>query len=227
MEFNYQLSRDGYIILEAGSARFLLDTGNPISFGQGLSAIPGTVSTPDESVGGLTTQWLSEKLHCHIDGVVGSETLRNVTLQVDPINQKATFSDQLISKGESVEIGDIGNVPLLSAEIAGVSIPSIFDTGAPLAYAPSFVFEGRTPIASEQDFYPLYGYFQTDVYELPVRLGAVEETIRLGKLPEGIQQIHEANGFPAIVGLGFLKNRKIAIGHRERLISFESVEAEQ
>jgi len=219
--FNYTLSKDGYIIIHNGAARLLLDTGAPFSFGEKLAGIPSVTGSPAKDVAGFTAQKLSKAMDCHVDGVIGAETLRTQTLHIDPSAQKLVFLNTKIKPEHGVHIHDKMNVPVINVEFDGHGMPTIFDTGAPLGYVPRSMTEGHEPIGIFDDFYPLCGAFRTEVFDITVRIGNREDVVSFGVLPKEIENIHSNNGCPTIIGLGLLKNHKITLGLREGLMKLE------
>jgi hypothetical protein len=169
---NYILTQDGYMLIPNGEAMLLLDTGAPTSFGNGLEGVPGVAAEPPEEIAeGLTIPWLVEHIHHPFDGLIGAEVLLSHTLTIDPVDRTIELSNQQINDGDGVPIRDMMNVPLFDGVIRGQPLPVIFDTGAPLGFATRELVEGLTPVDRIAEFYPLFGPFQTDVYELPLEIG--------------------------------------------------------
>jgi len=202
----------------------LLDTGAPFSFGEKLAGIPGVTSAVALDVAGFTAQKLSSAMGHHVDGVIGADTLRTQTIHINPASQTVTFSDEKIEPDQGIRILDKMNVPVVDVQFNGQTIPTIFDTGAPLGYVPKAMTEGRDPVGTFDDFYPLCGTFQTDIFEISVNIGEWTDIIPFGVLPEAIEQIHIQQGFPTIIGLGLLKSFSISLGHREGLMKLVPLE---
>ena len=99
----------------------------------------------------------------------------------------------------------------------------IFDTGAPLGFVMSDLVEGLQPVDRIKDFYPTYGPFDSDVFELPLDIGNERQVIRFGTFPDEIEQMHQQAGAPAIVGLALLEHYRISVGHRDRFLRLESI----
>jgi hypothetical protein len=220
----YELTRDGYLLIPNGEGVLLVDTGAPISFGRGFVGVPGVSPHPPESLAeGLTVEWLVEHIHHPFDGLVGAELLRERTLVIDPANGTLDLTQAIISSDKGVPIRHLKNVPIFDGKIAGQASPIIFDTGAPLGFVPGNMVGGLTPIDRISEFYPMFGLFETDVYELPLEIGDEQQVLRFGTFPEKIEQMHVQAGMPVLVGLGLLEHYRISVGLRERRLLLEPI----
>lgn len=196
-----------------------MDTGCPISFGRGLGGVPGVTTTPPDSMGELTVEWLSEEMRHHIDGVIGAEILKTQTLTIDPVQKLVGICDEPAQSGEGVPIRDLQNVPIVDVNFFGQPIPTIFDTGAWLGYVPRSMTSGLTPVRATQDFYPLYGKFRSDVYEIAIRIGDWETELDFGVLPPVIEHLHQQRGMTTIIGLGLLNTFGIALSLKKAMMT--------
>ncbi|MFC1720050.1 hypothetical protein ACFL00_02800 [Pseudomonadota bacterium] len=182
-----------------------------MSFGQGLEGVPGVTLNPAATIKTFTPEGLSEEMEHHVDGVIGAEILRTQTLTIDPTEYTVSIVEFSTLSGLGVPLRDQLNVPIVDVEFYGQTIPTIFDTGAWLGYVPRAITEGLQPVRTAQDFYPLYGKFRCDVYEIPIRIGNWNTVLDFGVLPYVIEQAHHEQGFTTIVGLGLLNEYKISI----------------
>jgi hypothetical protein len=222
----YELTRDGYLMIPNGEGVLLVDTGAPISFGRGFIGVPGVPPHPPESLAeGLTIEWLVEHIHHPFDGLVGAEVLRERTLVIDPTNGTLDLTQTIISSDGGVPIRHLQNVPIFDGKIASQVSPVIFDTGAPLGFVPVNMVRGLTPIDRISEFYPMFGPFETDVYELPLEIGDEQQVLRFGTFPEKIEQMHAQAGMPVLIGLGLLKHYRISVGLREQRLMLEPIES--
>lgn len=220
----YILTDDGYLLIPNDGRMLLVDTGAPQSFGHGLRGVPGVPANPPESMMGLLTiDWLVEHVHHEFHGLIGAEVLRERTLVIDPRDRSVELRRSIIDAGTGVPVRDLMNVPIVDGEVAGVPVEIIFDTGAPLGFVPAGMVEGLEPVDRIAEFYPTMGPFETDVYELPLRIGDARQTLRFGVLPEAAAQLHSMAGLQVLVGLELLKRHRVSIGLRERRFFLEPV----
>lgn len=201
----------------------LVDTGAPLSFGKGLVGIPGVPADPPESITeGLTIDWLVKHVRHEFHGLIGAEVLRERTLLIDPVKRTIELSCNLIPENAGVPIRDLMNVPIFDGSIAGQPVEVIFDTGAPLGFVPSKLVTGLRPVDRVTEFYPLFGPFETDVFELPLRIGDECAVLRFGILPDQVEQMHTQASLPVLIGLGLLETYSISVGLREQRLLLEA-----
>ena len=170
---------------------------------------------------GLTIPWLAEHIHPPFDGLIGAEVLLSNTLTIDPVNRTIELSNQRISDGDGVPIRDMMNVPVFDGVIRGQPLPVIFDTGAPLGFATRELVDGLLPVDRIAEFYPLFGSFQTDVYELPLEIGRDRQVLRFGTFPDQLAQKHAQAGASVLIGLELLDHYRISVGLREQRLRLE------
>jgi hypothetical protein len=203
----------------------LLDTGAPTSFGKGLAGVPGVPEDPPEAMlEGLTIDWLVDHVRHGFHGLVGAEVLRERTLVIDPVERTVELTTEIIDRDAGVPVRDLLNVPIFDGEVAGRPAEVIFDTGAPLGFVPAELVAGLQPVDRIAEFYPLFGPFETDVFELPLQIGDELPTLRFGVLPGQVEQMHAVAQLPVLVGLGLLERYRISVGLREKRLRLEPIE---
>jgi len=149
--------------------------------------------------------------------------LRERTLIIDPAQRTVEFSRSLVEAGKGVPIRHVSNVPVFDGVIAGQASPVIFDTGAPLGFVAEEMTRGLAPVDRIAEFYPLFGPFETDVFELPLEIGEERQVLRFGTFPDEIEQMHAQASMPVLVGLGLLDHYRISVGLREKRLLLESI----
>jgi len=212
------------MMIPNGEATLLLDTGSPFSFGQGLERIPGVAEAPPEELAeGLTIPWLVEHIHHRFDGLIGAEVLQARTLTIDPVDRTVELSSERIGNTDGVPVRDLMNVPIFDGVIGGQPLPVMFDTGAPLGFATSELVRDLAPVDRIAEFYPLFGPFETDVYELPLEIGNDRRVLRFGTFPDQIAQMHALTEAPVLIGLALLDHYRVSIGLREQRLKLEAI----
>ena len=221
---NYTLTHTGYLLIPNGEHMLLLDTGAPTSFGKGLKGVPGVPDDPPEAMlEGLTIDWLVDHVRHGFHGLVGAEVLRERTLIIDPHERTAELTTDIIDRNAGMPVRHLMNVPIFDGAVAGKPAEIIFDTGAPLGFVPAELVAGLQPVDRIAEFYPLFGPFETDVFELPLQIGDECPTLRFGVLPDQVAQMHAAAQLPVLIGLGLLERYRISIGLREKRLRLEPV----
>lgn len=215
----YSQVGDGYLILHHEGHKLLLDTGAPFSFGSGLSGIPGVSGSPPPGLSnGLSIGWLVDHVGHTFDGLIGAEVLAHQTLTIDPDIEAVTFSDRVQSSRNAgaVSLKSASNVPLLEAMVDGHKETVIFDTGACIGFVPERFVTSFDPVREQDEFYPLFGPFRTEVYRLRFSTGSIQVWLEFGVFPPEIEELHAQAGMSVLVGLELLRTYRITLGHREQ-----------
>ena len=79
------------------------------------------------------------------------------------------------------------DVPTAEVRIGARHGIAFLDTGARLSYMDPAAVTGR-PVGREKDFLPMFGEFETDVYEAEIELAGLQLRARFGLLPTPLQQ---------------------------------------
>lgn len=182
----------------------LLDTGIPASI-----AAPAIVS---------------EQLGIQVRRLIGNADLAKQPFRVDWPRRRITFGASPSALAERIPLTMSNlDVPLIDVEVGGEQVSAVFDTGAPLAYAPPRAVRNLAPVREVCDFLPMFGTFTTQVFALPVCVGSRSYRIECGVLPDLLQL---ALGLLApdgwIVGTALLKDRVTVIDLVRGALWFES-----
>ena len=107
-------------------------------------------------------------------------------------------------------------VPFVNCQIHGSDQQAFIDTGAKLSYIKEELSNGLLPIGNETDFYPGLGEFETQVYEVPFRLGVVEIQMRCGILPKLLETTLLVTGKSAIIGSELYQKQIVCLAFPEK-----------
>jgi hypothetical protein len=89
------------------------------------------------------------------------------------------------------------------------------DTGAQLSYLDSAAELDRLPSAGQaQDFYPGFGEFATETWQVPMTVAGAEYTIRCGVLPALLSTALSLFGTDGILGNELLEGRTVVYAPR-------------
>ena len=92
-------------------------------------------------------------------------------------------------------------VPTLTLNMSGEEQTWFFDTGAVISYSAKHSDSWGDPIDSFEDFYPGFGKFSTDVFDVEIRLMGKSQTIKCGVLPVLLGMSLAMGGCSGILGL--------------------------
>jgi hypothetical protein len=205
--------RDGHLFVKIERSLWLLDTGAPTSFGNtGSITIAGKQFAIVESYMGLSSETLSEFVGVPCIGLLGADVLGHFDHVFDCTNEKLTVSSgELTHSGQTLQLSEFGGIPILTARISDSEYRMFFDTGAQISYFQDDALTDFPAGESITDFYPGFGRFQTETYQVDISLGGVDFTIRCGSLPGLLGMTLEMADTQGIIGNQIMSNRVVGI----------------
>lgn len=212
--------RDGHLFVEVGGDLWLLDTGAPTSFGTSKSMVFADESFALESgYMSLTAASLSEFVGVRCAGLIGGDILGRFDHLFDIDRGELTVSkSELSHAGASVPTDEFMGIPIVTARIAGRDYRMFFDTGAQVSYWQDDSLGGFPPAGRVDDFYPGFGAFSSETYEVPISLGGLSFGLRCGTLPGLLGMTLIMGGTQGIVGNAILRGRVVGYFPRRRLL---------
>lgn len=188
----YQLdSRNGHPVANIDGKQVLVDTGSTFSVGDRneleIAGQKFSLGTKKK----ITTQVLSGWMHRPIDALLGSDVLSTFVMIVDWSGNQITFAPQGEKLPNATELRAqwlLGS-PVLEFEFAGRATKGLLSTDAKLCYMPRSAVGKLTPVHRMQDFHPLTGIFETDVYKLKLEIAGRSFDAHCGVLPEALADL--------------------------------------
>lgn len=206
---------DGHPFIVLDDRLALIDTGSPFSIGRGRDVTvlgrEWNPSTASEHV----IDTASESLGHEVEWLFGSDFLNVYRVLLDDIGRVAILSTEPIELENSCEIrlAFVMGVPLIEIHVEGAPVRAILDTGAAISYAPPSATEGRTSIRTVSDFYPMFGTFETGVWEVEAEVCGEPLRLDVGALPDMLQMMLGMISEGWIVGREFFAGRKVLIDY--------------
>lgn len=159
---------DGHIVVSRGGSLSIIDTGTPFS-----------LSAPT---------MVSEQLGRPIAELIGCEALDGWVLEIDWNAQRLSWTQSRPEPGDSISLvmSPLG-VPLIDVGGPDGMVRGVFDTGAPISYAPNAVAERYDAVGERDDFFPALGDFSTAIYRVPMTIGTTPLELECGVLPPLLQ----------------------------------------
>jgi hypothetical protein len=210
------------LFIDVDGEQWLLDTGAPTSFGASRDLkIAGEQFSLDESYLGLTAATLSQFVGAPCVGLLGADVLDCFDSIIDTAAGSLVVSTgELSHDGQPVSLDDFMGIPIVTARIGDRECRMFFDTGAQISY---FQDESLTefPFAGKlTDFYPGFGQFEVDTYDVPISIGGVCFQVRCGTLPGLLGMTLMMADAEGIVGNSILTGRRVGYFPRRRAIFF-------
>lgn len=203
MQIPFEVS-EGHIVLRLGELRAVMDTGSPLSIGESPFDLGDRRCRPRADFMGARVADLSRMAGFPFDLLLGMDAMRGYDARIRWAERLVEFGEQLPAAGRELPLGDFQGIPLIGLEVDGRRVRALLDTGAQLSYLSPMAVRGRSPAGRRGDFFPTIGRFQTDVYEVPVRVADVGRALSFGVLPEELRReldpFLRAAGAEAVVG---------------------------
>ena len=210
--------RDGHFFVLLGDELWLLDTGAPVSFGRSSHlTIAGEEFNVGSSYLGLSPEALSGFIGTECFGLLGANILGQFDHIFDAISSKLIISTTILShRGRIVRLDGFMGIPILIAQICGRDFRTFLDTGAQFSYFQDELLTSFRPAGIVNDFYPGFGQFQVDTYEVPVSISEIAFTLRCGMLPDILATTLGMARAEGLIGNEILLNRIVGYFPRRK-----------
>ena len=218
----YSLSlQNGHIYLKLDAGYWLFDTGAPNSFGSEPSiAIEGVDIGISSSYMGMDLSTLQQSLGIECKGLLGADVLSEFDFLLDLQDEVAIISKgQIQHDGIDTTMEEFMGIPIVSVIIEEQPFNMFFDTGAQISYLQDDLLETFPEVGTFRDFYPGFGEFDTDTYQVGLAIEGLDFSLKCGKLPLLLGMTLAMGETHGIVGNEILRTRKIGYFPRRGLIT--------
>lgn len=191
--------------------KYLIDTGSPSSFVRdGIVTLGACEFKVGESLVTLDAETLSKSVKSPVEGLLGTDILNAFYMVFDLSEGSMLVSDEELSfAGSVLKIRLFMGIPIISVNVCEQMIDCFFDTGAPVSYCQLEAVAKHESIGVYEDFYPMFGTFQTELYQVEFSIGNEAFALKTGKLPELLAMALMLGSADGIVGNELLLNRKV------------------
>ncbi len=214
------IHRSGHLIASLRNGDWLLDTGSPISFGrESTIELDGERFAIGADYFGLNALALSELVGEPLAGLIGTDVLGKLDLQIDVGAESLTASQQPIEMdGMSVDLEEFMGVSIVRVQSAEGEHRMFFDTGAQISYYQNDSLQSFKAAGSVRDFFPGMGEFDTETHIVPFSIGPLAFEFRCGRLPDLLGLTLMMAGVEGIVGNEICVGRKVGYLPRRELL---------
>ena len=119
-----------------------------------------------------------------------------------------------------MEIEFLMGIPVIELEINGNPHKFFLDTGASVSYIKEDLVAGKVSIGKKEDFYPIFGTFETESYEVKASLGGMEFNSEMCVLPKMLKVLL-MDGIDGILGADDLENFTAYMGFKSNIYMFQ------
>jgi hypothetical protein len=193
---------NGHILFDFNNQSILLDTGSPISMGEGKFKLAGLSYELQNDYMGIDNKVISKYLDEDFDVLLGMDILQKYDLKVDPIQKRIEIANNIPVKAgiPSLKIQQIMSIPVIYIEIDSIAHKLVFDTGAQLSYIKSDFIGDSESVGILEDFYPGIGEFETDIFLKEISLFDENLSFEFGVLPDELEILLQLIGVNGIIG---------------------------
>ena len=221
MKYNIELI-DNHVVFVENDLRLLLDTGSPISISNHSTvSVFGETINPHKNIMGQTSiDDINQSIeNANVDALIGADVLHKISFSIS-LSNKLLELNPVINNNEydSFPLSNLMGIPIIFAIINGKEIKFFFDTGAKISYLNSNFVQAQNIIKVEQDFYPGFGDFETNIYQLPLELFNQIKKFEFGVLPESLELSLSMGGTHGIIGNNILINFDFVIDNLQNNI---------
>lgn len=234
---------NGLPLIETSRGYLLVDTGSPFTILSDREVLPSIFSflkfikRSENDVKQLNkedSQSILDEINKHlhpyrIDGLIGTDLLKDVDIRIDPVSELFYFSDNpagrdIKYKGTMLDIHIKYGIPVIKFQYHGREEEAFFDTGASLSYIDKELVKNLIPERRNvQDFYPFLGEFTTELYRFNIQIAGNEITISSGILPDLLRFSLNQTGINSILGSELIKNFSIYLSIKNRFIIINKI----
>ncbi len=212
----------GHSIIKSGENIILIDTGAPstIHTSNSLTFCSETYSSSTNYMG-LTVLEISELLGTKITTLLGTDILSEYKILFDYKNEIIEFNKQeIVFEGTEIEISIFLGIPIIELSIDHHQLRFFLDTGAKLSYLSDSITNKYKSIGTTEDFYPGFGNFETECFEIPTSCGDKNFIVKYGKLPTLLQRTLELGKTDGIIGFDFFNNFKVVLDLKNKKLKY-------
>ncbi len=226
MIHTYKYERvSGHIIAIVGQLRLLIDTGAPSSVADSSPlAFAGRLWQTQMNYMGISPESLSTSVGTPINALIGIDILNQYDILIDPTTHALNLSeDELPLVGPSLELDNFMGIPVIEATVGDDFVRMFFDTGAKLSYLDSDRTNAFQSVGTERDFYPGFGEFSTNAYDIPIILGDPDTCFCQVSvnLPQLLQMTLVMADTAGILGTAILQTHKVTFAPRRKMMTLQ------
>jgi len=192
----------GHLIVRLGESRLLLDTGSPVSISAREIVIGGHRVGTAAVHSGASVADLRQLAGVEFDALIGMDVLSRFDVGFKLRRGLVKLREPVLprSSERAVPVEIVDSVPIVTVSIDGLPRRLFFDTGAPVSYLVDASRAHRPSVGRVTDFYPGFGAFESDQYEMRVDLADHVRALRFGRLPAPLESGIRVHGVDGILG---------------------------
>lgn len=222
-EFSLVMEHGHLFMSDGQGGWFVVDTGTPTTvYESNQLHFMDRVHPVQTSFAGLTLDSLRDFIPNatkNIVGLLGNDVMANYWVEFDTQAGVAIFGEgEAPIRENTFTYLDLMSVPLVNIEVDGHHLNAFLDSGANLSYVKSAVSADWELLGVKQDFYPMYGSFESPHFIRETIVKGKTMDVNYGNLP-GILNATLSMGVDAILGVDLFANSLVLIDYRKNVMA--------
>ena len=215
--------RHGVACVELEGFTIILDTGSPVSLGDGSTySIEGIACKTQESLLLYSWEKVKESIPFEVAALIGTDQLGQLPFNLNIGDASFEWIPPLT---DGSALTRIMGVPVVDVSCNGKEEKFFLDTGASFTYVvDQSLLLGLEKFADIEDFHPFIGKFTTPVYEADVVFDGVQVVSNVGVLPGLLAMSMTPLGIKGIIGTDILRQGGLAMDLDNQLFQFNESE---
>lgn len=213
------LLHKGVVCAELDSGPVILDTGSPVSLGDGSTYKLDEVACQTQP-SLLLYSWDSvrEGIPFNASALIGTDQLEQSAFKLDVRGSTFEWIPSL-KKGKPIK--RMTGIPLVDVHLMGAEHSFFLDTGASITYVTDeSILSSCTRVGDVDDFHPLIGKFTSPLYEAMIVFAGETVSTKIGVLPRLFSMSMEPFGVTGILGTDMLAKGVLSLDLHNELFGF-------
>lgn len=214
--------KEGILCIDSDGDTIILDTGSPVSLGNGSTLDLDGVSIKTQlSILGHDWQAIEESVPFSVKALVGTDQIGSKSLCINLEKQSAIWAEPLNS---GLPLETMAGVPVISAILNGKYGRFFFDTGASICYVTDEQsVEGCDRAGEFEDFHPMLGKFSTRLFTAPLNMDDQPIEVEVGILPDEFSMMMKPFGIDGIIGTNSILATEIQLDFTNNFFRFPEI----
>ena len=210
---------NGVVCAELDSGPVILDTGSPVSLGDGSTYnLDGITCQTQPSL--LLYSWESVRASIPFDAsaLIGTDQLEQSAFKLDV--RDSTF-EWIPALKNGKHLQRMTGIPLVDIQLMDTEHSFFLDTGASITYVTDEnILSSCTRVGDVDDFHPLIGKFTSPLYEAMIVFAGETVSTKIGGLPRLFSMSMEPFGVTGILGTEVLAKGVLSLDLHNELFDF-------
>ncbi len=218
-EYPFKIINDHPILMGNGQ-NILVDTGSPISIHPSGKLVFGENEfTVKSSVPGVSTNYISEKVGCEINGLLGMDIINSMPILFS-LKDGVMFLDDDAEYSAHFKMCPLspmsGGLLAITISVNGKEANMIVDSGAPISYIHRDFVSGLESVGIVNDFSPFIGDFQTETFlcEVDTMVNQDAYSQRFGIPPQAVSMTLGMLNVDGVIGIELFKRYRIQFNNQ-------------